>query len=94
MELKTVAMEMVTANCLKRVPVIPGMARVGTKTARRTRVVATMGPLTSSIAFSVASFGLSPSSIQRVVFSTTTMASSTTIPMTRTRPKRVSWLSE
>jgi hypothetical protein len=93
-ELKTVAMEMVTANCLKSVPVMPLMAMVGMKTARRTRVVATTGPLTSSMAFSVASFGLRPSSIQRVVFSTTTMASSTTMPMTRTRPKRVSWLNE
>ena len=93
-ELKTVAIEIVIANCLNRVPVIPGMASVGTNTASNTRVVAMTGPETSIIAFSAASLGESPSSIQRVVFSTTTMASSTTMPITRTRPKSVSWLRE
>ena len=49
-----------------------------------------MGPVISSIAFSVASRGASlPSSRIRVTFSTTTMASSTTMAMARTSPKRV-----
>ena len=37
------------------VPVIPGMKIIGTKTARRTRVVATIGPVTSSMALMAAS---------------------------------------
>ena len=52
--------------------------------------MATMAPPTSSIALATASLAGSPSvSMIRMVFSTTTMASSTTIPMASTSPKRV-----
>jgi hypothetical protein len=62
-ELKTVAIEIVTANCRKSCPVMPPMKTVGTKTARSTRVVAMTGPVTSCIDFRAACFGsVSPSS--------------------------------
>ena len=54
-------------------------------------VVATTGPETSFMERRAASFGGSfSSSIRRITFSTTTIASSTTMPTARTRPKRVS----
>ncbi len=56
--------------------------------------MAMMGPVTSSIALYAACLGSSPSAMFRSTFSTTTMASSTTIPMASTRPNRVSVLME
>lgn len=46
------------------------------------------GPVTSSIALRAASREDSPRSSQRSTFSTTTIASSTTMPIANTRPKR------
>ena len=52
-------------------------------------MVATMGPVTCSMLSMAASRALRPfSSMRRCTFSTTTMASSTTRPMARTRAKR------
>ena len=66
---------------------MPGRKAVGTKTASSTSVVATTGPVTCSIAFFAASAAASfSSSISRCVFSTTTMASSTTMPIARMSP--------
>ena len=62
------------------------MKEVGTNTASRTSVVATIGPVTSSIAFSAASLDESPLSMFRATFSTTTIASSTTMPIASTIP--------
>ena len=62
------------------------MKAIGTNTAQSTSAMAMIGPVTSLIACSVASRGLNPASILRSTFSTTTMASSTTMPMARTRP--------
>ncbi len=53
-----------------------------------------MGPLTSSIALYEASRGARPSSMFRSTFSTTTIASSTTMPIARTSPKSDSVLIE
>ena len=78
----------VMANCLYRLPVIPPMAATGINTATRTSVVAIMGAVTSLIACTVASLGSIPFSILTWTASTTTMASSTTIPMAKTRPRR------
>ena len=64
------------------------------KTADRTEVMATIGPVTSSMALRAASFGVSPSAMWRSTFSTTTIASSTTMPIERTRPKRDKVFSE
>ena len=40
----TEAAEMVTANCRKNIPGMPGMKAVGTNTAVRIRAIATTGP--------------------------------------------------
>ena len=63
------------------------MNAVGTNTAVSTSAMATTAPLTSSIALRVASTGLRPSAILRSTFSTTTIASSTTMPIASTSPK-------
>ena len=70
------------------------MNAVGTNTAPSTSAMAMIGPETSSIARRVASIGGCPSSMCRSTFSTTTIASSTTMPMASTRPKSDSVLSE
>ena len=67
---------------------MPEMKPHGTNTAQSTSATPTTGPVTSSIARYEASRGESPFSIQRSTFSTTTIASSTTIPIASTRPKR------
>ncbi|MNT25301.1 hypothetical protein D3C72_1608150 [compost metagenome] len=53
-----------------------------------------MGPVTSSMARLAACLGSSPFSMWRSTFSTTTMASSTTMPIDSTRPNRDRVLSE
>ena len=64
---------------------MPGMKIVGTNTASSTRVVAITGLVICSIALAVASLGGRPSSaMMRSTFSTTTIASSTTMPIART----------
>ena len=63
-------------------------------TAQRTSAIATIGPETSCIALTVASCALMPSSMWRSAFSTTTIASSTTMPIASTRPNSVSVLIE
>ena len=78
--------EMVMANCLKNWPVIPLMNAQGIKTAHKTKATAMTGPVTSVMAFRAASRGESPSCSQRSTFSTTTIASSTTMPMASTKP--------
>ena len=62
------------------------MKAVGTNTAVSTSAMAMIGPVTSRMAIWVASMGEWPSSMLRSTFSTTTMASSTTIPMASTSP--------
>ncbi len=71
------------------------MKATGTKTEMSTREMAMTGPATSAMAARVASRGaIFPWSILCCTASTTTMASSTTMPMASTRPKRVSVLME
>src|SRR3546814_8112714 len=68
---------------------MPGMKATGTKTESRTMVMAMIGAVISPIAFRVASLAERPgsSSITRSTFSTTMMASSTTMPIARTRAR-------
>ncbi len=73
---------------------MPPMKPTGTNTAQRMRPMATTGPETSSIALIVASFGSMPCSRWCITASTTTIASSTTMPMARTRPSSDSTLIE
>ena len=92
---RTTEMAMVMANWLYNWPVTPGMSDAGTKTAASESVVATIGPATSFIAALAARYGsVSPASNLRSTFSTTTMASSTTMPMESTKPSNVSVLIE
>src|SRR6185436_19450633 len=63
-------------------------------TADNTSVIAMMGRDTSRMASLVASSGLSPLAMCRSTFSTTTMESSTTMPMASTRPNSDSVLIE
>ena len=74
---------------------MPGKKLTGTKTAASTNDVAIKAPASPVMAFFVASYALRcSSSMMRSTFSTTTIASSTTIPMARIRPNKVSMLSE
>ena len=70
------------------------MNAVGTNTADRPKAIAITAPVTSSIALRAASRGGSPSAMWRSTFSTTTIASSTTMPIASTRPNSDSMLSE
>ena len=70
------------------------MNAIGTNTATSTSAIAMIGPLTSSIALYVASRGDRPLSMLRSTFSTTTIASSTTMPIASTRPNSDSALIE
>ena len=63
-------------------------------TAERTSAIAITAPPTSSMVRWAASPGESPSAMLRSTFSTTTIASSTTMPMASTSPKSVRLLSE
>ncbi len=68
---------------------MPLMNAHGTNTAVSTSPTAMTGPETSSIALIVASRGDRPSSMWCSTASTTTMASSTTMPIASTRPNSV-----
>src|SRR2546430_11612418 len=70
------------------------MNATGTNTAHSTSAMAMIGPLTSSIARWLASSGDRPSSMCRSTFSTTTIASSTTMPIASTSPNSDSVLIE
>ena len=82
----SIATLMVTANCRNSVPEMPGMKAIGTNTENSTRVIAMIGAVIWAIAFFVASLGdrSGSSSMTRSTFSTTTIASSTTIPIAST----------
>jgi hypothetical protein len=54
---------MVNANCLFRLPCIPPIKPIGRNTDESISAIATTGPETSFIAWSVASRGLNPSSM-------------------------------
>jgi hypothetical protein len=89
------AIEIVIANCLYNSPVMPPKNPTGTNTAHSTNTIAMTGPVTSSIARLAAFFAESrPCVMCRSQFSTTTIASSTTIPIASTMPNRVKVLIE
>ena len=71
------------------------MKASGRNTAASTSVMPTMAPLIWPMALMVASFGDRPSSaMMRSTFSTTTMASSTRMPIASTMPNMVIMLTE
>ena len=86
---------MVMVNCLNSCPVMPERKLTGTNTAQSTSDIAMRAPPMPLIAFLVASYGdRCSSSMILSTFSTTTMASSTTIPIARMRPSSVIMLRE
>ncbi len=70
------------------------MNAVGTNTAISTSAVAMIGLVTSRIACCAAAMGARPRAMLRSTFSTTTIASSTTMPIASTRPNSDSAFSE
>ena len=90
----TVDAAIVTANCRKNCPEIPLMNADGMNTAHSVSAIAISAPPTSSIVRCAASRGLIPRRRLRSTFSTTTIASSTTMPTASTRPNRLRLLSE
>ncbi len=74
----------VMANSRNSAPVRPPVKASGANTAASVMVIATTGPVISCMPTKAACFGGSPSSMWRWMFSTTTMASSTTRPMAST----------
>jgi hypothetical protein len=90
---KNVLAAIVRANWRYSSPVIPPSSAAGPNTAISTSEIATIGANTSFIARIVASRGARWwTAMFRSTFSTTTIASSTTMPIARIRPKSVSRL--
>ena len=84
----------VTANSRKSWPVISIIKARGTKTATAEIVAEITAKAISSIPRRAASMGSTPASTQRVTFSKTTMASSTTKPIASVIPINVNVLIE
>ena len=85
------AVATVTANCWYSLPASPPRNATGTNTDTRTSSMATIAPVTSRIDSIAASLGESFfSAISRSTFSSTTIASSTTIPVASTIANSVS----
>ncbi len=83
-----------TDNSRNRRPVLPCRKPTGRNTATSTAVVAITANATCPVPRFAATNGGSPRSTRRWMFSTTTIASSTTRPMHSTRASRVSRLIE
>ena len=91
----TIEKAMVRANWRYSCPVVPGKKATGINTAKSTKEVATTAPDNSFIASMAAKWGRMPCSCTfPAISSTTTMASSTTIPVARVSPNRVRLLME
>ena len=76
-------------------PTEPGKKAIGMNTPISTKVMPTMAPVICPMALRVASLGGKPSSdMMRSTFSTTTIASSTRIPIANTMAKSVKTLIE
>ena len=74
----------VKANSRNSAPVRPPVKPSGDSTAASVSVIAITGPVISFMPWIAASSGCSPSSMWRWMFSTTTIASSTTSPIAST----------
>ena len=74
-------METIQPNCLNITPAVPLIMVSGRNTANIVKVDAMTDSCTSWVACTAASLGFEPRSMCVVMFSNTTMASSTTIPM-------------
>ena len=91
----TTAIDSVTANWRYSSPVRPPRNAIGTNTAHRTSTIAITGPVTSCIALIADSRAeRCISCMIRSTFSSTTIASSTTMPIASTMPNSVNVLIE
>ena len=90
----TTAEARVTAVWVNKTPVIPLIKIRGINTATSTTVVAIIAKDTCFAPLYAATKGLSPNSILLTIFSSITIASSTTIPIARTRAISVKRLIE
>ena len=79
------AVVMVTANSRNRRPRIPAMQRIGMNTAASDVVIVMMVNPISPEPTRAAAYGVMPASMCRTMFSSITMASSTTKPIERMR---------
>src|SRR5210317_41093 len=86
------AIAMVTANSLNKRPTSPSKNVIGTKTATSTSVVATTANPTCLAPKKLATKGDSPEVNLLWIFSSTTILSSTTKPIARTKASSVSRL--
>jgi len=84
----------VIANGANSSPTMPPTTAIGANTATVVRVEAVTAPLTSRTAVRIAVREGSPYSRWRLMFSSTTIESSTTRPTAMVSPPRVSRLSE
>ena len=84
----------VQPNCLKNLPAMPLMKAVGKNTAISVKVVAMTARPISSAASSAACRGVLPMRRWRSMFSTSTMASSTKMPITSDNASSVTTLME
>ncbi len=82
-----IVMLIVTANSRKSRPTMPPMKSTGMKTASREQVIDRMVKPISREPLSAASKGFMPSSMWRTMFSSMTMASSTTKPTDRVKAR-------
>ncbi|MDT4852306.1 hypothetical protein FQZ97_865310 [compost metagenome] len=90
----TTAPASASANSANRRPVRPGVKASGAYTAASVSVIATMAKPISRAPWMAASKGFMPSSMCRKMFSSITIASSTTRPMASTRASSVRVLME
>ena len=90
----TVDAAMVIANWRKNSPEMPDRNAEGTNTAQSVKAIDTSAPPTSSIVRCAAAIGVMPARMLRSTFSTTTMASSTTMPTASTSPNNDRLLSD
>ena len=81
-------------NSMNRRPISPSRNDSGMNTAIRVSEVAITAKVTWRVPSTLATSGLSPSSMRRWMFSSTTIASSTTMPIARISASRVSTLIE
>ena len=88
------AIASVKPNSRNRPPVWPGRKEIGTKTAASVAVVAMTAKNTSCVPSTAAARGPMPSLRRRTMFSSTTMASSTTRPVASTSASSVRMLIE
>ena len=88
------AQEIASAMSPKSCPTSSSRKRIGTNTARVVRVDAITAPHTSCVPFTAATKRRSPFWYQRKMFSRTTIALSTSMPMAKAMPARLITLSE